>query len=47
MIGAEVGYISAFTDRLSEPLQAALPTAVDLVISEVDARAGGSSTSAG
>ena len=47
LIGAEVGYVSAFTDRLSEPLQAALPTAVDLVISEVDARAGGSSTSAG
>ena len=38
LIGAEVGDVSAFTDRLSEPLQAALPTAVDLVISEVGRR---------
>jgi len=39
LIGAEVGDISPFTDGLSEPVEAALPTAVDLVIIEIGARA--------
>jgi hydrogenase maturation protease len=34
VIGAEVGELRTFTDRLSPPLQAALPTAVDLVLRE-------------
>jgi hydrogenase maturation protease len=34
LIGVEVGELSTFTDRLSPPLQAALPTAVDLVLDE-------------
>lgn len=36
LIGAEVGEIRTFTDRLSPPLEAALPTAVRLVLRECD-----------
>jgi hydrogenase maturation protease len=34
LIGAEVGELHTFTDRLSPPLLAALPTAVELVLRE-------------
>jgi hydrogenase maturation protease len=34
VVGAEVGEVRAFTDRLSPPLQAALPAAVGLVLRE-------------
>jgi hydrogenase maturation protease len=34
LIGAEVGDLHTFTDRLSAPLEAALPTAVRLVLRE-------------
>jgi hydrogenase maturation protease len=34
VIGAEVGELRMFTDRLSPPLEAAVPTALDLVVRE-------------
>jgi hydrogenase maturation protease len=36
LIGAEVGELRAFTDRLSPPLEAALPTVVRLVLRECE-----------
>jgi hydrogenase maturation protease len=38
LIGAEVGDVQAFTDRLSPPLAAAVPEAVRLVLRECAAR---------
>jgi hydrogenase maturation protease len=40
LIGAEAGELRAFTNRLSPPLEAALPTAVRLVLREVPDSAG-------
>jgi hydrogenase maturation protease len=34
LIGAEVGELHAFTDRLSRPLEAAVPTAIRMVLRE-------------
>jgi hydrogenase maturation protease len=34
IVGAEAGELHAFTDRLSAPLEAALPTAIRLVLDE-------------
>ena len=38
VIGAEVGEIKPFTDRLSPPLEAAVPDAVRLVLAELQAK---------
>jgi Ni,Fe-hydrogenase maturation factor len=38
LVGAEVGEVHAFTDRLSAPLEAAVPEAVRLVLSELGRR---------
>jgi hydrogenase maturation protease len=38
LVGAEVGEVHAFTDRLSAPVEAAVPEAVRLVLREVTSR---------
>jgi hydrogenase maturation protease len=38
LVGAEVGEVHAFTDRLSAPVEAAVPQAVRLVLSELGRR---------